>query len=87
VSENANPRIVRKANDPGPDDTVKWLSVYGDRLGGLVCIEYHGEPLSIAQVGPVVANLLSDVLGHAPTVRNVAQLQQVLTTALSGKGD
>ena len=67
-------------SENGQPDVNLWLKVYGDEHGSLLCVEYAGEKLSLAQAGAVVANVLRDALGDQPSIQDVLQLQEIMAT-------
>lgn len=60
------------------------LRAYVDDDGGLLAVEYPGEPLSADLAASIMANLIRDTLGPEPDLRDVMAMQRTLVATLNG---
>lgn len=68
------------------DDKVCMVA-YRDDGGGLLAVEYPAQPLTADLAASIMANLIKDVLGPEPELRDVMAMQRTLVATLQGGGD
>ena len=60
------------------------MVAYIDDEGGLLAVEYPGEPLSASLGASIMANLIKDCLGDEPAIGDVMAMQKTLIATLQG---
>lgn len=65
-------------------DNRVCMVAYRDDSGGLLAVEYPGEPLNPDLAASIMANLIKDVLGPEPNIGDIVSMQRTLVAALQG---
>jgi hypothetical protein len=57
---------------------------YEDGNGGLLAVEYPGEPLTPDLAAAILGNIIKDTLGEEPDLRDVMTMQKALIATMQG---
>jgi hypothetical protein len=60
------------------------MIAYVDDDGGLLAVEYPAEPLNAELGAAIMGNLIKDILGEEPDLRDVVSMQRTLVACLQG---